>query len=204
MPGFDYPDARYTEADVRAKLGKLPRGSGERYEAIIDKISSHVDGGNRLDMTALCWTVSAHTSFSMDEVSVTVSVDDHGNMGDLPNLETDSILRFCHSLVVWDSHQEVFRFGHLSVRGFVEISTQLADSNTIFADACLDVFCSPNKQTGQNRESISINRYWPIHIRSCSLEVEKHSSTIGFFPEIPTSQRSVHQMDYTTLTISRV
>lgn len=69
--------------------------------------------------------------------------------GDFANIEKDSILRFCHNLVIWDSAQKVLRFAHLSVREFLENSTLMAGSNTIVAEACLAVLCSPNKQTGK-------------------------------------------------------
>lgn len=116
-------ERHHTEADIRTELGKLPQGLGETYEAIFHKISSHADDSQRLAMATLRWIMCAQRPLSLDDINIAISVDAGGNMVNAANLDKETILRFCHNLVIWDSTQNVIRFAHLSVREFLEKST---------------------------------------------------------------------------------
>lgn len=158
------------ESDVRAELGKLPKGLMETYSRIFETILAYPEQSRLLTMKTLKWIMCARRHLSPAELIMAISV---GSIQP-PNLDKDTILRFCNNLVTWDSKLDVLRFAHRSVQEFLEeTSFKITDAHAMAAETCLWVLCLPNQTTGptgtwiktDNQVESYYAEHWGHHIR---------------------------------------
>lgn len=181
-------DRFHFEVDIRAELGKLPRGLKETYSKIFHTILAYQDRSKLLTMRTLKWVMCARRPLSPAELIMAISVDLDNNIAQPPSLDKETILRFCNNLVIWDCELDVLRFSHLSVQEFLEeTSFKIADAHSMAAETCLHVLCSSNQQTRRNRSAWTkmdgqaepyYDEQWGHHVRICGQQSENSIITI--------------------------
>jgi hypothetical protein len=139
----------------------------EIYGVYLDRILDRASPQSGIAIRVLSWLLYSRTTLSSEALVTAVSTDDQ-------LLCRDIILEACHSLVVYDSHADVFRFAHISVLDFVYNSAAVPadEAHQTLALKCLEIckagVSSPviPYQTLQDYTSI----YWPHHCRLASPE----------------------------------
>lgn len=175
-------DRFHFPADIRAELGKLPRGLKETYSKIFHAISAYPDRSRLLTMRALKWVMCAQRPLSPTELIMAISVDLDTNLPQPLPLDKETILRFCNNLVIWDRELDVVRFAHRSVQEFLEeTSFKITDAHAMAAETCLRVLCLPNQLARHERGGWTkmdgqaesyYDEQWGHHVRICGQQPE--------------------------------
>lgn len=175
-------DRPHLPADIRAELGKLPKGLKETYSKIFHEISAYPDRSRLITMRALKWVMCAQRPLSPAELIVAISVDLDTNLPQPLPLDKETILRFCNNLVIWDRELDVVRFAHRSVQEFLEeTSFKITEAHVMAAETCLRVLCLPNQLARHERGGWTkidgqaesyYDEQWGHHIRICGQQPE--------------------------------
>lgn len=171
-------DRFHIPADIRAELGKLPKGLKETYSKIFHKISAYPDRSKLITMRALKWVMCAQRPLSPAELIMAISVDLDTNLLQPLPLDKETILRCCNNLVIWDRELDVVRFAHRSVQEFLEETFfKITEAHVMAAETCLRVLCLPNQLAWRTKIDGQTESYydeqWGHHIRICGQQPEK-------------------------------
>jgi len=166
-----------TEREVRNGLRELPITLRNAYQQIYDRILAQQPGPRRIALNAFRWIkfscepVCSETL--LDAASVVISPS--GEFSHEP-IQQNVLLKACHNLVILDKSLNVFRFAHLSVEEFFDVTLSTEDSHSEIAHACLSLICTakawddydPNVVTRegwhQNRHLLLYSAvFWPWH-----------------------------------------
>jgi len=166
-----------TEREVRNGLRELPITLRNAYQQIYDRILAQQPGPRRIALNAFRWI-----KFSCEPVcsetlldAASADISPAGEFSHEP-IQQNVLLKACHNLVILDKSLNVFRFAHLSVEEFFDVTLSTEDSHSEIAQACLSLICTakawddydPNVVTRegwhQNRHLLLYSAvFWPWH-----------------------------------------
>ncbi|KAL8657729.1 MAG: hypothetical protein Q9226_001628 [Calogaya cf. arnoldii] len=118
------PERMIVASDVEAALHHLPATLYELYRGILDRIDRIAPRGQILATKTLTWLLCARMPLTPDLLVEMLQSSE----GDSPLL-VQEILNLCCNLVVFDDSLDVFRFGHASVREFLELQPRFSFQN---------------------------------------------------------------------------
>jgi len=166
-----------TEREVRNGLRELPITLRNAYQQIYDRILAQQPGPRRIALKAFRWIKFSCKPVCSETLLDAASVDisPAGEFSHEP-IQQNVLLKACHNLVILDKSLNVFRFAHLSVEEFFDVTLSTEDSHTEIAQACLSLICTakawddydPNVWTSegrhQNRHLLLYSAvFWPWH-----------------------------------------
>ena len=163
------------ESDIRARLGKLPKGLTGVYDEILISIKSQPDCNSELAINALKWMLVSERplkpaelvaaavldpSISIEDPNSHIPVDSSAPPPE-PTLAVEVLIQSCEGLLLLDTTLGVVRFSHLSVREYLEQSG-VVDTQLFVSESCLWVLqYSLNTPLYQYAAD-----YWYKHCRS--------------------------------------
>jgi len=134
------------ESDIRARLGRLPKGLTGIYDEIINSIKSQPDCNFDLAMHALQWMLVSERPLKPEELVAaaelnpsSIPVEGSAPSQELP-LEIDLLIQSCGGLLLWDMKLNVVRFSHLSVQEYLETQNEIIrviDAQLFVSQCCL-------------------------------------------------------------------
>jgi len=132
-----------TESEVRNGLRELPITLRNAYQQIYDRILAQQPGPRRIALNAFRWI-----KFSCEPVcsetlldAASADISPSGEFSHEP-IQPNVLLKACHNLVILDKSLNLFRFAHLSVEEFFDVTLSTEDSHTEIAQACLSLICT--------------------------------------------------------------
>ena len=135
------------ESDIRARLGKLPKGLSGVYDEIINSIKSQPDCNFELAMRALQWMLVSERPLTPTELVAAAELN--------PSIPVDSSIPFqrsvlavelliqsCAGLLLLDTTLNVIRFSHLSAQEYLETRSEawgpsIIDAHLFVSESCL-------------------------------------------------------------------
>jgi hypothetical protein len=164
---------------MRLALKSLPKGLSKTYERILDRIEEQ-----RHIQRALTWLVYCKRRLQLSELEFAVAIDSNDrSFSDQKMVPGVVLLKYCSSLVKFDSNTNIVELSHFSVREYLK--TQLLpdgtkniyfvdeiDGNAELMGACLACLSFPNfeeitigavEETKKNVKPPSLEEYrnWP-------------------------------------------
>ncbi|CAM1507840.1 Fc.00g046880.m01.CDS01 [Cosmosporella sp. VM-42] len=110
------------EANIRARLGKLPKTLDDAYREIWTKVEQLSDYEKTLAIRAFQWVLCSLTPLSTAILGMAVLINPDSDDGDAMDTELneENINELCTNLLTYDEQTKVWRFCHLSAREFLE------------------------------------------------------------------------------------
>ena len=190
--------------DFKKALGQLPSELAGLYDIIHSQIERTEPYGQKVAIRTLNWLLCAQRLLSAEELIAAVYVIDDDTSSDSDEdidfkpvgSPKDDILRLCRNLVVFDSEQEIFRFAHQSVRGYLlKLSRYTTEEQHAFAtERCLEIYLTKSLQdpiTWQEKRQNAILKpyaeiYWPVHYKYAenSTSIELKNKFLHFTDQI--------------------
>jgi len=139
-----------TEFDIRTSLKDLPDTLRKAYNEIYQCILAQKKSAPQLALNAFRWVKYSYEPLAsktlLDAVSAQISIS--GEYVHERLIDTDTILKVCQNLLIFDKRLDTFRFAHLSVEEFLEAKMEEeglteASCHTNIAKTCLSLLCSP-------------------------------------------------------------
>jgi len=134
-----------TERAVRNGLRELPINLRNAYQQIYDRILAQQSDSRQIALNAFRWI-----KFSCEPVrsetlldAASVDISPSGEFSHEP-VQPNVLLKSCQNLIILDKSLNVFRFAHLSVEEFFDVTLSTEDSHTEIAQTCLSLICTPN------------------------------------------------------------
>ena len=161
------------ESDIRARLGRLPKGLTGVYDEIINSIKSQPDCNINLAMHALAWILVSQRPLKPGELVAAAELNpssvpvDSFTPSQESALEVELLIQSCKGLLLLDITLNVVRFSHLSVQEYLETRNEIIreiDAQLFVSKCCL--------WTLQHRHPLSSPLYeyaarnWFRHCRS--------------------------------------
>ncbi|KAJ5842111.1 hypothetical protein N7534_011941 [Penicillium rubens] len=129
-----------TESSIWKRLGNLPDDIQKAYDEAWSQIEDLEEPDKVLTYRAMLWVMAAEQPLSTSQLICAVRVNTKGEVPTLADeIDEQSLLSLCNSLLTIDSQQKVWRFAHLSVREYLETKMQwtLPRASLHAASACL-------------------------------------------------------------------
>ncbi|CAG7966071.1 unnamed protein product [Penicillium nalgiovense] len=129
-----------TESSVWKRLENLPDDIQKAYDEAWSQIEDLEEPDKIITNRAMLWVMAAERPLSTSQLICAVRVNTKGEVPTLADeIDEQSLLSLCNSLLTIDSQQKVWRFAHLSVREYLEAKMQwtLPRANFHAASACL-------------------------------------------------------------------
>ncbi|KAF8534011.1 hypothetical protein BDD12DRAFT_897231 [Trichophaea hybrida] len=167
-----------TDGDVRTNLNNLPNTLKQAYEKLYNRIISQSGSSRQLALNAFRWVKFSYEPLASNTLldAVRAHVSDSGDYSQDGPVTTNTILKVCQNLLIWDEPLDTFRFAHLSVEEYLETKFTEADCHAYITKTCLSLLCSPKDcerydQTVTTEEGEYKNRhillysatFWPWH-----------------------------------------
>ncbi|KAI5817430.1 hypothetical protein BZA77DRAFT_386720 [Pyronema omphalodes] len=152
----------FTEDDVRRRLPTIPDTLKDAYNDIYCSITSQKESAPVIALNAFRWIKFSYEPLRskplLDAISVEVGKSDEFSRK--APISTNSLLKICRNLLIFDEGLDVFRFAHLSVQEFLETQPELneANSHTEIAKMCLSLLCAPVSWNGYAQMDIRKKR----------------------------------------------
>ncbi|KAK4906622.1 hypothetical protein LTR66_017703, partial [Elasticomyces elasticus] len=177
-----------TTADIKIRLGKLPKDLEAAYEEIYSEIANEPRRKALVDRACM-WVMSACTPLSSETLLSAVHIGADGSSIDSQDQFNESeLLDRCSNLLVIDPQTNFWRLSHLSVREYFERNHWgLQELHLHAAKVCLklliEIYKSPTHESGMgisdhmhNTESPTelglvhpmkeyVQHHWVIHVR---------------------------------------
>ena len=133
------------ESDIRARLGRLPKGLTSVYDEIINSIKSQPDCNLNLAMQALQWMLVSQRPLKPAELVTAAELNPSlipvGSASSHESaLEVELLIQSCEGLLVLDITLDVVRFSHLSVQEYLEAQNtiiRITDAQLFVSQCCL-------------------------------------------------------------------
>ncbi|KAF8417658.1 ankyrin repeat-containing domain protein [Tirmania nivea] len=135
------------EPDIRAHLGRLPKGLTGVYDEIINTIKSQHDCNFELATRALKWMLVSEYPLKPEELIAAVelnpSILKHSSTSlQESTLAVELLIQSCQGLLLLDTTLCVVRFAHLSVQEYLEIRNEvwgvsITDAQLFVSESCL-------------------------------------------------------------------
>ena len=119
----DRPDGRLVgitgldlEADIRSRLGKLPKGLKDAYDEIYDSIKARSENERQIADRAFQWVACScipHSTKALLPAVCQHAKDD--TIKPIEDTDEELVLELCHNLLVIDPYRQVRMPSHLSV-----------------------------------------------------------------------------------------
>jgi len=135
-----------TEGDVRASLKDLPDTLTNAYDEIYTLIHSQKGSAPQLAMNAFCWVKFSYEPLASNTLldAVSAQVNSTGDYSEVGSITTDTILKVCQNLLIWDKRLDIFRFAHVSVEEYLETKFIESECHAYITKISLSLLCSPN------------------------------------------------------------
>ncbi|KAJ5341455.1 hypothetical protein N7541_010579 [Penicillium brevicompactum] len=177
-----------TTADIKIRLGKLPKDLEAAYEEIYSEIANEPRRKALVDRACM-WVMSACTPLSSDKLLSAVHIDaDGSSINSQDQFNESELLDRCSNLLVIDPQTNFWRLSHLSVREYFERNHWgLQELHLHAAKVCLklliEIYKSPTHESGmgisdhmhntQSPNELSlvhpmkeyVQHHWVIHVR---------------------------------------
>ena len=164
------------ESDIRARLGKLPKGLTGVYDEIITSIKSQPECNCDLAIRALKWMLVSERPLQPEELVVAAELNPSISVaGSAPAQQTalpvELLVQSCGGLLLLDTTSDVpvVRFSHLSVQEYLETQNEAWHIGVIDAQLFVSESCLWTLQCGHSLNS-SLYKYaafnWFKHCRS--------------------------------------
>ncbi|OAA62771.1 Ankyrin repeat-containing domain protein [Niveomyces insectorum RCEF 264] len=135
-----------TEAALRSRLGRLPKGLQAAYDEIYGKIATGNEHEKILADRAFLWVMCARKPLTSDELLSAVRLDPAVITHLSEAVDEDILLSLCNNLLVLDGRQRVWRFSHLSVTEYFEENHwRLWQAHGHVAKVCLALLLETHK-----------------------------------------------------------
>ncbi|KAL8666371.1 MAG: hypothetical protein Q9168_007498 [Polycauliona sp. 1 TL-2023] len=161
------PERMIIVRDIEDALHQLPVTLSELYGGILGRIDRIAPHGRLLAKRILRWLLCAGRPLDpLTMVQMLQSVETNNSLG------VEEILALCCNLVVLDDSLNVFRFGHASVREYLELQSEFSsqDNNLRAATECLQcAFRDPTDHSLENFEEYAA-ACWVHHYHSLAYE----------------------------------
>ena len=182
------------ESDIRARLGRLPKGLTGVYNEIMNSIQSQPDCNLSLVTNALQWMLVSKRPptpaelVAAAELNPPRSVSAHNPPVPLqkPTLAVELLIHSCEGLLLLDKQLDVVRFSHLSVQEYLETRNEIwgisvMDAQLFVSESCLWTLQYEHYLSSPLYEYATLN--WFLHCKSyqdlvLSAENTKHELTI--------------------------
>ncbi|KAF8417576.1 hypothetical protein EV426DRAFT_699665 [Tirmania nivea] len=134
------------ESDIRARLGRLPKGLTGVYDEIINTIKSQHDCNFELATRALKWMLVSKRPLKPRELiaaaQLSPSTRDSSYSSQQLTLAVELLIQSCEGLLLLDTTLYVVRFAHLSVQEYLEIRNEVwdvsvTDAQLFVSESCL-------------------------------------------------------------------
>jgi len=162
------------ESDIRARLGKLPKGLTGVYDEIIRSIKSQPQCNFDLAVCALKWMLVSERPLTPAELVAAAELNpslpvDSSSPSQESSLPVELLIQSCEGLLLLDTTLHVVRFSHLSVQEYLETRNGiwdigLVDAELFVSEACLYLLQQPHSQTSPLYRYAALN--WFKHCRS--------------------------------------
>jgi len=158
------------ESDIRARLGKLPRGLGGVYDEIMSSIESRPGTDFELATRALKWMLVSRRPLKPQELVTATELNPSippDRTASEPSLDAELVIHVCGGLILVDHELDVMRFAHLSVQEYLETrkdSWGIIDAQRFVSEGCLwTLQCGTSPMSALYDYA---NRNWFRHCRS--------------------------------------
>ena len=131
-------------SDVRARLGRLPKGLTGTYNEIINTIKSQPECNFELAIRALKWMLVSKRPLKPSEFVAAAELNPSMPVGSCaPSQESalEQLLQSCEGLLLLDTALNVVRFSHLSVQEYLETQNEIWDVSAIDAELFVSESC---------------------------------------------------------------
>ncbi|KAF8417668.1 hypothetical protein EV426DRAFT_645734, partial [Tirmania nivea] len=135
------------ESDIRARLGRLPKGLTGVYDEIMYSIKSQPDCSFSLASNALQWMLVSKRPLKPTELVVAVQLNpsismDSSHPSQESALAVELLIQSCEGLLLLDTTLDVVRFSHLSVQEYLETwnsiwDISIIDTQLFVSESCL-------------------------------------------------------------------
>ena len=135
------------DSDIRARLGRLPKGLTGVYDEIIKSIKCQPDCNFDLAIRTLKWVLVSERPLkpgelvAAAELNPAISVDSSATSLE-STLVVELLIQSCEGLLLLDTRLDVVRFSHLSVQEYLETRNEIwdvsvIDSQWFVSESCL-------------------------------------------------------------------
>jgi len=139
-----------TEFDVKTSLKDLPDTLTKAYDEIYQGILAQKKNAPQLALNAFRWVKFSYEPLASKTLldAVSAKANKCGEYSQVGPIETDTILKVCQNLLIWDECMDTFKFAHLSVEEYFDskcaegVFTE-ADCHAYIAETCLSLLCTP-------------------------------------------------------------
>lgn len=166
------------ERDVMAELRKLPKTLNESYQLIYERIMNAGETSQQIAERAMKWLLCSRRRLRPLELIAAIAINPDGEYVSLSERE---LLDMCCNLLVLDEELKMFRFAHLSVREYLELSRNFnqVEANALVVQRCVDVYIF--EQQDQSEMAMTQNNvlryyarlYWPVHCQKLGSNPEE-------------------------------
>ncbi|KAF8417654.1 hypothetical protein EV426DRAFT_709670 [Tirmania nivea] len=136
------------ESDIRARLGKLPKGLTGVYDEIMNSIKSQPDCNVSLATHALMWMLVSERPLTPSELvaaaelhpSTSIAAHKFHAPSQQTTLAVELLIHSCEGLLQLDKQLDVVRFSHLSVQEYLETGNEIwniIDAQLLVSESCL-------------------------------------------------------------------
>ncbi|KAF8534161.1 hypothetical protein BDD12DRAFT_896905 [Trichophaea hybrida] len=131
-----------TDGDVRTSLNNLLDSLKKAYYGITNQRGS----SPRLALNAFRWVKYSYELLASNTLlnAVRAQVSDSGDHSQHGPITTNTILKICQNLLIWDEPLDTVRFAHFSMREYLETKFTEADCHTYITKICLSLLYSSN------------------------------------------------------------
>jgi len=134
------------ESDIRARLGRLPKGLTGVYDEIITSIKSQPDCNFNLAIRALKWMLVSERPLRPQELVAAAELNPHISVNSTgpsqeSTLPVELLIQSCEGLLLLDTGLNVVRFSHLSVQEYLETRSEIWDVSVIDAHLFVSESC---------------------------------------------------------------
>ena len=164
------------EGDILAELGKLPKTLNESYRVIHERIKNSGPTSQQIADRAMKWMLCSMRRLHSSELIAAVSVNSDGKC---VFLDERGLLDICCNLIVLDEELDTFRFAHLSVQEYLELSEDFSkfEANALALRRCVDVYIPEQDQSELTVSQNNILRSyaaicWPFHCQHLGSDPE--------------------------------
>ena len=161
------------ERDIRARLGRLPKGLTGVYDEIINSIKSQPDSNFDLAIRALQWMLVSKRPLTPGELVAAAELNpsmsvDCSTPPQESTLVVELLIQSCEGLLLLDTKLNVVRFSHLSVQEYLETRNGAWDISVIDAQLFVSESCLWTLQ--YSSRGLPLYEYaahnWFLHCRS--------------------------------------
>lgn len=125
------------ESEICQLLENLPRDLAKIYDEIYEPISQKATQSDRLCYRILCWLLCATQPLSISEMMAAVIDEEMGRS----EIDPQTLVDVCKTLIVMDKETIVFRFAHASVKQWLATRREFEDhlNHATVAERCLTI-----------------------------------------------------------------